>query len=190
MKAGYKGLTVRSVMIRHDGWGPYISQCVFLLDKKAAAVYSEPRELSVYPYCSDNIHPYVRFTSSIMMAETNLIAAQYIKERPYAVSGRTDDKHPVLKMFSDISWTAAMIKNAESGWRSRTYEYCGNIAYIDISKNKDRQHILSIFPDDDDLKDYLDGDCVRVIAYSDKEHIDHIMPDMPSVLIPTRLKKN
>ena len=183
MKTGYKGLTVRSVVTLRDNFGLYMSQCVFLLRGKAAAVYSEPKQMGVYPFCQKDYHPDVRFISPAVTADIIITANQYVKERPYAVTGRSDGTNSVVEMLSDMAWTAAMVKQAESGWRSRTYEYCGNIAYVNVSDEADQPHIIVVFPDDQELNGYLNDKKNKVIAYSDREHKDHIMPDMSSILM-------
>ena len=103
MKAAFKELSVKSVSSRKHDLGSYISKCVFTLNGKVIATYSEPKEMSWYDkrYCSYPPSCTIEYKSEEARHAVWKLSMEYAKRSPLASNG----------LFDSIPWN-----NKEDGY--------------------------------------------------------------------------
>lgn len=112
MQCEYNRLVVDKISCaKYDG-GIYIKKASFSYNGEPCCTYSEPKQMSGYPYVTPECE--VIFTKSDTEYILRKLAAEYGEDDPAGIKGRFDKQYSVRSMLSDMAWTARSIKEANT----------------------------------------------------------------------------
>lgn len=117
MYIGYHGIIVKNAKMREYDCGVYMASAEFTINGQTAATYTEPKEMSVFPYNLPSVMPEVTYASERAKAFIQKIAARYAEEKPDAAAGRADTLEAPLMMLSELAWTKASYDEARHDYK-------------------------------------------------------------------------